>query len=90
MTYFAIISVTQIITLTYKTMRNIMNISLPKEMVVDIKREVKAGKFASTSEFMRHLIRVWNTKKLAEELKKERVQFRKGNYKVLKSLKDLR
>lgn len=71
-------------------MRNIMNISLPKEMVVDIKREVKAGKFASTSEFMRHLIRVWNTKKLAEELKKEREQFRKGNDKVLKSLRDLR
>ncbi|KKW11506.1 MAG: CopG/Arc/MetJ DNA-binding domain-containing transcriptional regulator [Parcubacteria group bacterium GW2011_GWA2_49_9] len=71
-------------------MRNILNISLPKEMVVDIKRGVKAGKFASTSEFMRHLIRVWNTQKLAEELKAEREQFRKGNYKVLKSLKDLR
>lgn len=71
-------------------MRNIMNISLPKEMVVDIKREVKAGKFASTSEFMRHLIRVWNTRKLAEEFRKEREQFRKGNYKVLKSFNDLR
>ena len=53
-------------------MRNILNISLPKEMVVDIKREVKAGKFASTSEFMRHLIRMWNTRKLAEEFKKGR------------------
>jgi len=71
-------------------MRNIVNISLPKEMVADIKREVKAGKFASTSEFMRYLIRVWNTKKLAEELKKEREQFRKGNYKVLRSFKNLR
>ena len=67
-----------------------MNISLPKEMVVDIKREVKAGKFASTSGFMRHLIRFWNTRKLAEELKKERRAFRKGKYKVLKSLKDLK
>ena len=53
-------------------MRNILNISLPKEMVVDIKRGVKAGKFASTSEFMRHLIRVWNTEQLAEELKQKR------------------
>ncbi len=71
-------------------MRNIVNISVPAEMAKDIKREVKAGKFASTSEFMRHLIRVWNTRKLADELKKEREQFRKGNYKVLKSLRDLR
>lgn len=71
-------------------MRNIVNISVPAEMAKDIKREVKRGKFASTSEFMRHLIRVWNTCKLAEELKKEREQFRKGNYKVLKSLKNLR
>ena len=71
-------------------MRNIMNISLPKEMVVDIKRGVKAGKFASTSEFMRSLIRFWNTRKLAEELKKEREAFRRGQYKVLKSLPQLR
>ena len=71
-------------------MRNIVNISLPKEMAADIKREVKVGKFASTSEFMRHLIRAWNTRKLAEELRKEREQFRKGNYRVLKSFNDLR
>ena len=71
-------------------MRNIVNISLPKEMAADIKREVKTGKFASTSEFMRNLIRAWNTRKLADELKKEREQFRKGNYKVLTSLRDLR
>lgn len=71
-------------------MRNIVNISLPKEMVLDIKREVKRGKFASTSEFMRSLIRSWNTRKLAEEFRKEKEAFRKGRYKVLKSLKDLR
>ncbi len=67
-----------------------MNISLPKEMVVDIKRGVRAGKFASTSEFIRHLIRVWNTEKLARDLKQSRKEFAKGNYKVLRSLKDLR
>ncbi len=44
-------------------MRNIVNISVPAEMAKDIKREVKAGKFASTSEFMRHLIRMWNMRK---------------------------
>ncbi len=71
-------------------MRQVINISLPKEMVADIKRGVRRGKFASTSEFMRSLIRFWNTQKLAEELKKEREAFRRGQYKVLKSLKDLR
>jgi Arc/MetJ-type ribon-helix-helix transcriptional regulator len=71
-------------------MRNIVNISVPAEMAKDIKREVRRGKFASTSEFMRSLIRFWNTRKLAEELKKEREAFRRGQYKVLKSLKDLR
>lgn len=57
--------------------------------MVYIERGVKAGKFASTSEFMRHLIRVWNMEELAQEFNKERVAFRKGNYKVLRSLKDL-
>lgn len=70
-------------------MRNIINISLPAEMAKEIKAEVKKGKFASTSEFMRHLIRMWNTEKLAQELKKEKEYFRKGKYKVLRSFKDL-
>ena len=71
-------------------MRNIMNISLPKEMVVDIKRGVKDGKFASTSEFMRHLIRVWNTEQLMQDVEQSRKEIAAGKYKVLKSLKDLR
>ena len=71
-------------------MRNIVNISVPAEMARDIKREVKAGKFASTSEFMRHLIRVWNTEKLARDLEQSRREFAEGKYKVLRSLKDLR
>ena len=71
-------------------MRNIMNISLPKEMVVDIKRGVKEGKFASTSEFMRHLIRVWNTEQLMRDVEQSRKEIAAGKYKVLRSLKDLR
>ena len=71
-------------------MRNILNISLPKEMVADIKRGVKAGKFASTSEFMRHLIRVWNTEQLMRTVEKSRAEIAAGNGKVLRSLKDLR
>jgi len=71
-------------------MRNIVNISLPEKMVKVIKKEVKAEGYASVSEFFRYLIREWNTNKLAEDLKKDRLKFEAGKGKVLKSLKDLR
>ena len=70
-------------------MRNILNISLPAETAKQIKREVKNGNFASTSEFMRYLIRLWNTQKLALELKKDQIGFKRGKYKILNSFKDL-
>ena len=71
-------------------MRDIINISLPPEMVKEIKREVRVNNFASVSEFMRHLIRLYNTYKLADELKDERKRFRRGQYQVLRSLKGLK
>ncbi len=76
--------VIQIIT----TMRNIINISLPPELTKKVQQEVKTGNYASISEFFRHLLR---THELAEELKKARNNFdRRKNWKILKSLKDLR
>ena len=71
-------------------MRSILNISLPKELAVEVKREVKDGKFASTSEFFRHLLRLWNTEKLYRDLQKSQKEFKKNNFKILKSFKDLR
>ena len=71
-------------------MRNIVNISLPKQLVKIIKKEVEVEGYASVSEFIRYLIREWNNNKLAEELKKDRLNFEAGKGKVLKSLKDLR
>jgi len=71
-------------------MRNIVNISLPEKLVKIIKKEVKEEGYASVSEFIRYLIRDWNTNKLAEELKKDRLNFEAGKGRVLKSLKDLR
>ena len=71
-------------------MRNIINISLPNSMVKIIKKDVKAGGYASTSEFIRHLIRLWNTKKLSNELKESKKLFDAGEGMELKSLKDLR
>lgn len=70
-------------------MRDVINISMPSEMVKDVNMEIKSGKFASKSEFFRHLLRLWNTQKLARELKDEQKEFRKGKYKVLRSLKEL-
>lgn len=71
-------------------MRNIVNISLPAKMVQQVKQEVKAGNYASTSEFFRHLLRSKNTRQLAEELKELRKEFEAGKGRALRSLKDLR
>ena len=59
-------------------------------MADQIKHEVKQGGYASTSEFIRALMREYNRAKLAEELHANREQFRKGEGKLLTSLRDLR
>jgi Arc/MetJ-type ribon-helix-helix transcriptional regulator len=68
-------------------MRNIINISLPKEMAHRVKKEVKRGKFASTSEYFRHLLR---TQEFEEEMNSRRKDFEAGKFTRLRSLKDLR
>ena len=68
-------------------MRNVINISLPQELTKAVKKEVKAGNYASVSEFFRYLLR---THKLAEELEKSRREFEAGKGRILRSLKDLR
>jgi len=71
-------------------MRTIINISLPQAMADDVKREVKEGKFASTSEFFRHMLRLWNTEKLYKDLQKSEKDFETGrNWKKLNSIEDL-
>jgi Arc/MetJ-type ribon-helix-helix transcriptional regulator len=71
-------------------MRDIINISLPKSLSNEVKKEVKKGSFASTSEFFRHLLRVWKEESLYRELEKSRKEFSQGKAKKLRSLKDLR
>ena len=71
-------------------MRNIVNISMPADMVKIAKKEVSSGNFATTSEFFRHLLRLWNTHQLAEDLKADRKVFKAGKGKPLRSLRDLR
>jgi len=71
-------------------MRNIINISLPKNSVKFVESEVKRGKFATKSEFFRSLIRMREENKLLEELKESQREIAEGKGKVLRSLKDLR
>ena len=67
-------------------MRNIINISLPKEMAKMVEKEVRRGSFASTSEYIRYLIRM---NELASDIEQSRKEFAEGNGKLLRSLKDL-
>jgi len=73
-------------------MRQIINISLPKSMADTLKQEVKEGGFASVSEFIRHVIRLYNTEKLAKELNRETELIKQGKIKLyeLKSLDQLK
>ena len=71
-------------------MREVINISLPKELNLIVERMVKKDRYSTKSEFVRDLIR----EKIAEEdllsrLKKSEAEFRAGRGKVLRSLADL-
>jgi Arc/MetJ-type ribon-helix-helix transcriptional regulator len=71
-------------------MRTVLNISIPASVAKEIKDEVRKGKFASTSEFIRHVWRTWQTERVVREVKVSERQFAQGKFKVLKSFKDLR
>jgi putative addiction module CopG family antidote len=71
-------------------MRQVINLSLPPEMSSVVTKEVKTGKYSSTSEFFRSLLRAWMEDKLLIEIEESRKEIKQGKGKVLKSLKDLR
>lgn len=71
-------------------MRSIVNISLPAKTAEKIRKEVKAGGFASVSEFFRHLLREHEEEKLITKLAKSRAEIRNGQGKTLRSLRDLK
>ncbi len=68
-------------------MRTILNISVPAEVAAEAKRAAKADGFASVSEFFRYLLREEKRRNLARSL---RQQDKKGEWKKLHSLRDLR
>ena len=73
-------------------MRSVINISLPEDMTIFIKEEVKNNNFMSTSEFFRKLVRDYKENKLLNELKNSQKELKTGKYKYenIKSLKDIR
>jgi Arc/MetJ-type ribon-helix-helix transcriptional regulator len=71
-------------------MRNIVNISLPREMTAVVEKNVKSGHYASKSEFFRMLLRLWMEGKLADEIVESKAELRSGKGKLLQSLRDLR
>ena len=73
-------------------MRTVTTISLPAEVAKEVKKEAKERGFASTSEFMRHVLREYKREKLFVSLRKQQAAYRKNSktFKTLRSLKDLR
>ena len=71
-------------------MREIINISLPKELNRSVEELVKKGKYATKSEFFRELLRLWIEGKILRELAESRKELASGRGKLLRSLKDLR
>lgn len=72
-------------------MRNILNISLSKELSKKVDSLVKRGRYSTKSEFFRDLIRDRIAEEdLLVELRKSQEEIRQGKGKILRSLKDLR
>ncbi len=71
-------------------MREIINISLPKELNKAVEKTMKKDHYATKSEFLREIIRMWLEGKILKELAESRKELVAGKGKVLKSLKDLR
>jgi len=72
-------------------MRDVINLSLPKEMTKTVKKAVKNGNYASVSEFFRDLLRMWmEEQKLCQDITESEKEFAAGKGKKLKSLKELK
>jgi Arc/MetJ-type ribon-helix-helix transcriptional regulator len=71
-------------------MRNIINVSLPPAMTKTVKRAVKNGQYASTSEFFRELVRRFMDEQFYPDVMTSEQEFAAGKGKKLRSLKDLR
>ncbi len=71
-------------------MRQIINISLPEPMTKVVKKAVKSGRYSSTSEFFRDLLRRWVDEQSYKDVVVSEKDFAAGRSKRLVSLKYLR
>jgi len=71
-------------------MRAIVNISLPQTLKEEMESAVKKGGYATKSEFVRDLMRLWKEDRFLREVQESRKQIINGKGKTLKSLKNLR
>ena len=71
-------------------MREVINISLPKELNRKVEELMKRGGYATKSEFFRDILRMWMEGKILRELSESRKELASGKGKLLKSLKGLR
>lgn len=72
-------------------MRDILNVSLSKDLLREVDAMVKKGKYSSKSEFVRDLIRERIAEAdLLKRLRQSQKEIARGQGKVLRSLKDLR
>jgi len=71
-------------------MREVINISLPKELNKAVEEIIEKEKYATKSEFFRDLLRMRLEGKILRELAESRKELSAGKGKLLKSLKNLR
>ncbi|OGE82373.1 MAG: hypothetical protein A3B10_02760 [Candidatus Doudnabacteria bacterium RIFCSPLOWO2_01_FULL_44_21] len=63
---------------------------MPQVLKKEVEEAVKKGGYATKSEFVRDLMRLWKEEQLLQELRESQTQIARGRGKVLRSLKDLR
>ncbi len=71
-------------------MREVINISLPKELNKAVEEIVEKEKYATKSEFFRDLLRMRIEGRILRELVESRKELISGKGKTLRSLKNLR
>jgi len=71
-------------------MREVINISLPKELNKAVEEIIEKENYATKSEFFRDLLRMRLEGKILRELAESRKELSSGKRKLLRSLKDLR
>jgi len=71
-------------------MREVINISLPKELNKTVEEIIKKEKYATKSEFFRDLLRMRIEGEILRKLVESRKELAAGKGKLLRSLKDLR